>query len=311
MPPICRKFERGGCKLNIHKLLFLVAFILPVQTLSANETMFEYELDAYYSNVSWTKGFHNQEVPVVQNLKELDIYKQILKNSLQPDFIVFEASINPMPILGVYLKDVWYAGEDSRKIDAQLVQAVTTGFEEPYALSVFAGRVLRFAPPEGMSTTGDNKGYIGYLLSVGTQHIQRNTLIADRWMELEWKIKGQRETDVQYLSWSFRGGAKFHSHPEISDSFMLGLRRNRIDYLKSEDTFLRDIGFEYQLDMLQSNFAPSRQTLIIDKHWPLQQGKRTFSLGFGVVWQGASRYLGDLAKGHDKWTWVLRPNMKF
>ena len=129
--------------MNIHKLLFLFAFILPVQALSANETMFEYELDAYYSNISWTKGFHNQEVPVVQNLKELDIYKQILKNSLQPDFIMFEASINPMPILGVYLKDVWYAGEDSRKIDAQLVQAVTTGFEEPYALSVFAGRVLQ------------------------------------------------------------------------------------------------------------------------------------------------------------------------
>lgn len=297
--------------MNIHKLLFLFVCCLPTQAFSADGTMFEYELDAYYSNVSWTKGFDSQEVPVVQNLKELDIYKQILKNSLQPDFIVFEASINPMPILGVYLKDAWYAGKDSQKIDAQLVQAVTTGFEEPYALSLFAGRVLRFAPPEGMSTTGDNKGYIGYLLSVGTQHIQRNTLIADRWMELEWKIKGQRETDVQYLSWSFRGGAKFHQHPEISDSFMLGLRRNRIDYLKSDDTFLRDVSFEYQLDMLQSNFAPSRQTLIIDKHWPLQQGKRTFSLGFGVVWQGASRYLGDLAKGHDKWTLVLRPNMKF
>jgi len=296
---------------NICKLLFLFMCFFPMQAFSANEPMFDYELDAYYSNISWTKGFHNQSVPLVDNLNELDIYKQILKNSLQPDFIVFEASVNPMPILGVYLKDAWYDGKDSQKVDAKLIQAVTTGFEEPYALSLFAGRVLRFAPPEGMSTRGDNKGYIGYLLSVGTQHIQRNTLIADRWMEIEWKIKGQRETAAQYLSWSFRGGAKFHQHPEISDSFMLGLRRDRIDYQKSEDTFFRDIGIEYQLDVLQSSFVPSRQTLIVDKHWPVHQGKLTFSLGFGVVWQGADRYLGDLANGYDKWTLVLRPNMKF
>lgn len=61
--------------MNIHKLLFLFVCCLPVQVFSADGTMFEYELDAYYSNVSWTKGFDSQEVPVVQNLKELDIYK--------------------------------------------------------------------------------------------------------------------------------------------------------------------------------------------------------------------------------------------
>jgi len=279
----------------------------------ASEISFEYELDAYYSNISWTKGFEGQDIPVVQNLKEVDIYKTILKNSLKPDFIVFEASINPLPILGVALRDnipTLYNDSGSRGFSGKLVESVTTGFEEPYALSLFAGRVLRFAPPKGMKTVGTNKGFMGYLLSHGDKHLLNNEVIKDNWYEFEWKIKGQRETDLQYLSWSFRGGAKYHGHPEISDSFMLGLRRDRIDFQKAEDAFFRNIGIDYRLDVLQKNFKPSKQTLIIDKHWPLHD-KFTISLGLGVIWQGADRYLGELAKTQEKWTLVFRPNIKF
>ena len=274
----------------------------------------EYEIDAYYSNVSWTKGFNDQEVPEVKNLKELDIYKQILQDSLSPDFMLLEASINPLPILGIQLREhnpSLYQNGQSQGVAGKLVAAATAGFEEPYALSLFVGRVLKFAAPKGMKTVGDNKGYIGYLLSVGAHHIQQNLLIRDNWVELEWKIKGKRETEAQYLSWSFRGGAKFHSHPNISDTFKLGIRRDRIDFQKAEDDFMRDIGFDYQLDVLQRTLKPSKQTLIIDKHWPLNQDKLTITLGFGVIWQGAERYTGALAKEQEKWTFVLRPNIKF
>jgi len=277
------------------------------------EVEFAYEWDAYYSNVSWTKGFADQTIPVVQNLKELDIYKKILKDSLQPDFLLFEASVNPLPMLGVLLRDVnpsWYKNGQATN-QGKLVEAVTAGFEEPYALSLFAGRVLKFAAPKGMETTGDNKGYIGYLLSVGGHHIQQNKLIRDNWVELEWKIKGKRETQAQYLSWSFRGGAKWHQHPNISNTWMLGIRRDRIDYLKAEDDFMRDIGIDYQLDVLQKSFKLSKQTLIIDKHWPLNQGKLTLTLGFGVIWQGKDRYSGTLANNQSKFTFIFRPNIQF
>ena len=275
---------------------------------------FDYELDAYYSNISWTKGFDDQEVPEVQNLKELDIYKQILQDSLTPDFVLLEASINPLPILGVQLRESHpslYQNGRGHGFNGKLVEAVTAGFEEPYALSLFIGRVLKFAAPQGKKTEGDNKGYIGYLLSVGGHHIQQNVLFRDNWLELEWKIKGKRETDMQYLSWSFRGGAKFHSHPNTSDTFKLGLRRDRIDFQKAEDDFMRDIGIDYQLDILQRTLKPSKQTLIIDKHWTLNQGKLTMTLGFGVIWQGAERYTGELAREQQRITFILRPNIKF
>ena len=277
------------------------------------EAEFAYEWDAYYSNVSWTKGFTNQEIPVVKNLKELDIYKKILKDSLKPDFLLFEASVNPLPVLGLILRDAnpsWYPNGQARGL-GKAVQAVTVGFDEPYALSLFTGRVLKFAPPKGMKTVGDNKGYIGYLLSAGGHHIQQNKLIRDNWVELEWKIKGKRETEAQYLSWSFRGGAKWHNHPEISDTLMLGIRRDRIDYQKAEDDFMRDIGFDYQLDILQKSLKPSKQTFVIDKHWPLGKGKLTLTLGFGLIWQGRDRYLGSLASNQSRFTFVLRPNIQF
>ena len=139
-------------------------------------------------------------------------------------------------------------------------------------------------------------GYVGYLLSAGSQHIKHNMLIPDHWVEMEWKIKGRRETDAQSLSWSVRGGAKFHSNTEISDTVMLGIRRNRIDFTKSEDALMRDFGFEYRIDFLQANLQPSRQLFVVDKHWPLDHGKLAVSLGLGAIGQGEDRYLGTLAE---------------
>jgi len=295
-------------------LMFLLQPILVEAEEKDSNISFEYELDAYYSNVSWVKGFDNQDIPVVSNLDELSIYKTILQESLQPDFILFEASVNPLPVLGVFLRDQYptlYESGNNARLGGNVIEAVTTGFEEPFALSVFAGRVLRFAPPDGLKTQGDDKGYIGYLLSVGSHHIQQNILIRDHWLELEWKVKGTRETMNQHLSWSFRAGAKYHSHPDIGDTLFVGARRDRIDFTKKADSFFLDLGFEYKLDVLQENFRPSKQTLIIDKHWPMYQDKLTFSLGFGAIWEGSQRYTGSLTQDGQRWSLILRPNIRF
>ncbi len=283
-----------------------------VSSSSAETTAdFEYELDAYYSNISWVKGFDNRDVPLISNLDEIGIYQDLLKKSFTPDFLLFEASINPMPILGVYIREnhpSLYGRENS---NLNLVSALTAGFDEPFALSVFAGNIVRFAPPEGLKTEGDDKGYIGYLLSVGSQHIQRSKLINDDWAEFEVKVKGKRTTAVQHLSWSLRAGAKFHDHPDIENTYMMGLRRERIDYTRGKDSYLRDLSFEYRLDLLQKNFNPSRQQLIIDKHWPLAKDKLTFSLGFGLIWQNDELYSGALVQPPQKWSFILRPNILF
>ncbi|MDF3822722.1 hypothetical protein P3G55_22680, partial [Leptospira sp. 96542] len=46
-----------------------------------------------------------------------------------------------------------------------------------------------------------HRGYMGYLLSCGAQHIHNNVLIDDNWCELEWKLKGER-TFREVSPWS-------------------------------------------------------------------------------------------------------------
>ncbi|MDX8383237.1 MAG: hypothetical protein R8M45_04090 [Ghiorsea sp.] len=283
------------------------------QVESGMSSSFGYDLDAYYSSASWVLGFGQQEIPEIANLAEIGIYQSLIADSLTPDFIILEASVNPLPMLGVYLREKQpglYA-KGAGNAGSNLVESITSGFADPFAISLFAGRVVRFAAPEGMGSQGDNMGYVGYLLSAGSQHIQHNVLIPDDWVEIEWKIKGRRETDAQSLSWSVRSGAKLHSNEEISDTVMVGIRRDRIDFTKSEDALMRDFGFEYRLDLLQANLHPSRQLFMVDKHWPLDHGKLAVSLGLGAIWQGEDRYLGALAERQQRWSFVFRPNISF
>lgn len=297
--------------ISLAAMLIISISIGHYSVLAEESGEFEYELDPYYSNIAWVKGFDDREIPVIPNLNELNIYQLLSEDILVPRFWVLEASLNPMPILGVYAQKNHPSIYKKDTINANILSALTTGFDEPLAVSVFAGNIVRFAPPEGMETEGDDKGYVGLLLSLGNQHIITRRIVDDNWAEIEWKIKGKRKTAAQYLSWSYRVGAKIHSHSDIADTLMLGLRRDRIDFTQSKDNFFHDIGFEYRLDLLQHNLRASRQQLVIDKHWPLKQKEVSFSIGFGFIWKGSRMYSGSLAQEQEKWALILRPNIRF
>ena len=123
---------------------------------SGISSSFGYDLDAYYSSVSWVIGFSQQNIPEIDNLAEIGIYKRLIADSLTPDFLILEASVNPLPVLGVYLREqqpgLYAKGEGNA--GANLVESMTTGFEDPFAIAFLAGRVVRFAAPEGMGSQG-------------------------------------------------------------------------------------------------------------------------------------------------------------
>lgn len=188
---------------------------------------FDYELDAYYSNASIYIPLTNQAIKDIGEAGEFEVYRTLALQSFNPRFFLIEASINPLPVLGLYLKREQRSFYDDFDIsdDLNLIQAITEGFEEPYALSFFLGNVVRFSSPGEYEKTS-NKGYTGFLLSVGDQHIKDNVAIDDNWHELEWKLKGDKRFRDRNLSWSFRLGSKTHSHQDITDVYYLGLRRS-------------------------------------------------------------------------------------
>lgn len=216
----------------------------------------EYELDPYYSNVAFFKTLDESPIPELGERTESEVYADLFRRSYLPRFVLVEASVNPMPLVGVILKDESASGiYDNLKVtqDLNLIEAVTAGFEEPYALSLFLGNMVTYDSTDGDSTA--SKGFMGYLASTGHLHIRQNQMVEDRWWEFEWKLKGDQYIGDVDLSWSFRGGFKIHENPLITDEFYVAIKRNRIETNGDVYSWVANGGIEFKYRMDKNSGA--------------------------------------------------------
>jgi hypothetical protein len=271
------------------------------------EPAFLLELGAYYTSAGVYLPLRRDPVPHVGERGEVDIYWAVL--SLVPRFVVLEASVNPMPCLGLLVRDRTPGLYERSQLDpnTNLVRAVTAGFEEPWAASLFVGNVVDFDARGRGDVHG--KGYFGTVASVGNWHIKDNVAIDDPWLELEAKLKGDRRSSVKKLSWSFRVGAKLHANGDVLDTAFLGIRRSRVDYAGGPP-LLANSGVEYRLDLALDG-TPLRQHFVVDRKWPL--GTRvTGSIAVGVLWDRGRSYRGALAvQSPERVQVLIRPNVEF
>ncbi len=274
---------------------------------------FDLELDAYYTNASVTFSLTDKPIRHLGERPETEIYRILFSQSLLPRYLVLEASINPLPYLGTYIKREHRRFYDNAEISGSFnwVKTITTGFEEPWAASVLVGNVIDFDLPGHADMKG--KGYAGFLASAGNYHIKDNEMIKDDWREFEWKVKGDRKSSVRKLSWSFRVGAKLHENPYITDIIYISLRRSRLDYKIERSSILNNSGFEYTFDMNRRGFGAIRHYFFVDKKWPFEKKKMAFTFAMGFVWESARKYSGPLAAGResDDFQIILRPNIEF
>jgi hypothetical protein len=264
---------------------------------------------AYYTSAGLYLPLTSSPTPDAGEQGEAQIYWSLLRGALAPRFLVLEASVNPMPILGLGAHQ-WSWGYQRAQLtpDFNLVRALTAGFDEPFALSVFIGNVADFAPRGRSEVRG--RGYLGVVVSGGVGHIRENVLVDDRWLETELKLKGDRVGEEQKLSWSFRVGLKLHDNPDIADTAYLGLRRSRVDYQEGSP-WLANSGIEYRFD-LSLQGRPLRHFLLVDKKWPLGKGRAALVLGAGLLWESGAAYRGALAERHGTGLQLLlRPNIVF
>jgi hypothetical protein len=273
----------------------------------------EFEPDAYYTSLGLYLALTKTPIPHVGEQSEQELYLTLLSRAYAPRFLVIEGSVNPLPYAGTYIKEHDATLYENAQITGSFnwVQAITAGFEEPYAVSAFLGNVVDFSLPGSKESKGI--GYSGLLYSRGTYNIKNNTLIRDDWWEMEWKVKGDRKTQDQKLSWSFRFGAKLHGNPDITDIYYLSIRRSRLDFRPKSDTIFNNSGFEYTMDLKKNSFTPMRHYFFVEKKWPLEGKKMAFTLATGFVWESADKYSGELATGQQGSSTqiILRPNIEF
>lgn len=273
----------------------------------------EYELDAYYSNVGLYYGFNDEQIPDLGPIGEVELYQSLFAHVLSPHFVVLEASVNPMPLAGVLIKERAEHFYDSAQINPtlNLVRAVTAGFDEPWALSLFLGRVVAFDEKEGTHKS-KNKGYSGLTISVGDRHIRQNELVEDNWIETEWKVKGDRDFATHKLSWSYRIGLKLHENADIQDTYYLSVRRSKLDFESDWRDWINNSGIEYTVDFSTADNRPLRHFLLVDKKFPVTFAKAGLSLGVGLLWDSSARYKGALREDLPTQTTVIfRPNLQF
>lgn len=271
------------------------------------------ELDAYYSNIGLHIPLSATAIPDVGEADELSVYNRLFLNSLTPRFLLLEASVFPMPILGSYVKNNHRSFYDSAGFgdDVNLIGSITAGFQEPYSLSLFFGDIATFVK-QGEPRDNTNKGYMGYLFTFADQHIKNNQLVHDNSLEIEWKLKGEKNFKDEKLSWSFRLGSKLHDNENIADVAYIGLRRSNLDFNSPMMSWLKNSSFDFRWDFALHDGNIMRQEYIIGKKMPLKDYKLALKFDFGLIWQNYRSYSGELRdQEENSYTIVFRPNLQF
>ena len=276
-------------------------------SVTAAEMEVVYEWGAYYTSIGLHIPISDDPLPDGGQLNEFEVYRQLLERSYRPNVVLLEASIYPMPLLGVYMRKHHPGGYQDNK---GLIEAVTAGFQEPWAVSAFFGSQMKFSRA-GETERGTNRGYLGYLVSAGKKHIKDNVLIDDDWLELEWKLKGERVFKEDRLSWSFRAGGKFHRQTGIADGLYVGVRRSNLDFSSRLLSILDNSHIELLTEIPKDRIVLQRQQLIFGKKFPIDS-RTAWEVDFGLLYERGSKYTGALSQfGKSSTTFVIRPNLVF
>ena len=273
-----------------------------------------WEFDPYYTNVSANIPLTNQPIPTINSASEAVIYRELVRDSLVPRFMLLEVSAYPLPLLGTYLKrrtpELYEKGRIGNS-SINVFESVTAGFQEPWAVSAFFGNIAKLVRP-GDDRIGSNMGYTGYLVSAGAKHIKNNLLIDDIWHELEWKIKGKREYPDEKISWSFRFGGKFHRNPDVADVYYLGIFRSNLDINAPVLRWLQNSTVDMKIHFALKNSKPVREELIVGKKFPVREKGYAPTLDVGLVWESPDEYSGQLRDcPGNTLTLVVRPSLQF
>lgn len=286
----------------------------PVNGQRQAEPEFVWELDPYYTDISLHIPLTDKPIPEVSGANEFEVYGKLFVDSLVPQYMLVEAAVFPMPLVGVATKRYipeFYRSFNVGSSDLNILESITAGFQEPYAFSLFFGDMVSFVRP-GENKLATNKGYMGYMASYSNEHIKRNVLIPDHNVEAEWKMKGERSFKDDKLSWSFRIGAKVHQNPDITNTYYLGFRRNNLDFTADFLSFLTNSDLDFRWDFSAKDGHPLRQQYIVGKKYPIARWRVALRLDVGLIWEDRVMYSGPLRdKDPHSIIAVIRPNIEF
>jgi len=253
---------------------------------STGRNQFELWVDPYYTAVNGTHTFSADPILRLNCDAERETDWWLLEHLLLPRDILLEGSVNPLPV-GGWAARKWARGTYRQVAldETNLVQALTEGFPEPWAVSLFMGNVVDLVSAAD-TTKVNGRGYSGLLVSWGAWHLVDNRLIRDDWVETEIKIKGDDIRPSRKLGWSFRGGWRENFNDDIRDAVFASIVRSRTDFRYAGWNPLRNSSIEMRIDLDRRSFPRlvfQQISLVVGKKFPLAGGKVAFCMSAGVV----------------------------
>ena len=298
----------------------LAAAAVPAKSLtwdldSAGRDQMELWLDPYYTALNATHSLTREPIARLDVDAEDGANLWLARNFLHPRDLLVEGSVNPLPVGGWALRKWDEEGYRRAGIGGtNLVQAVSEGFPEPWAVSVFCGNVVDLV--SGADTSKVNgMGYSGLLVSWGAWHLVQSRLVQEQWLETEVKIKGDDLRPDRKLGWSFRTGMRWNADSRVRDALYASAVRRRTDFRQGGWNPLRNSSLELRLDLDRRSLprvVAQRVTAVAGKKFPFSGGAMAFCLSAGVVYDFRPAYGGDLRplarRGLEL---VLQPNLEW
>jgi hypothetical protein len=280
-------------------------------------------LDPYESYVSVYYNLRTKPPGAIEAANEMEFYGKLFLKSFQPYYVLVQGTDYPLAHIGSALhhyRPEWYHRIDWRPADSLRLNAfelLASGYEEPYALSLFLGYL---APFWGTGDQGQRKqvgsASSGFVFTVGDLHLRAMDLLEDNWYELKWSLKGTRETRDSFLKWDIQLGGKLHDNRAVLDAFFVRAYRDHLDRKNHAVFTLQNAGIEYRAEMPMQRPAEiqgvrdffSLQYIDLNKKFPSRRWPRiVYAVNAGAVWQ---KY-DEFDHYSENVSWFVRPNVLF
>jgi hypothetical protein len=274
---------------------------------------FDYGLDLYYSYAGLLFDYNQQPIPDMGSSSPTEIFNYLLFDAGFPKNVYLEASIYPAPFAGgllrKYNEDLYLRGDWEQSLN--MWEVVTTGFEEPYALSLVFGNITKFDAENSNESIPGNIGLLGIVVSAGTYHIKENFFIKSKWLETEFKFKGDQVFRKIKRSWSFFLGMKVHELDDISDCLTASVKFDSLSFYQDAD-FLDNVGFLYRFELNYKTWEAALHKFEVNKKWP-SRNSYAYSLKFAILYYAPGKYKGSLSTRRldNEFQFALRPGIHF
>ena len=267
-----------------------------------------------------------QKPVVLTQGNEAEIYSRLGRQLLFPKYVLFQVTGYPLSAVSSYYETDRFDTYQKFTFfdDINILRSIGSGFEEPYAFSLFLGNIAFLAYSDGAAAKLKQSGsaLAGFLISHGRHQIYNNIYLHDSWYQFELMLVGAlKEPGKRRISWNFRIGAKLHQNDFIRNTMTMAVERNHTDWHFRGWSLAKNSVLKYAAHFpspTPTNRAPSTSQLFsYGKKFPLTvlQKKMLFILGLGVRWEWIRLYDHSQQSFNQEAsrqvTFLIQPNIEF